>query len=116
MILNHLSLNIVHSYFLPYQGEEVLEDLFTYREGDEVIYFNPEAPKEQTQDITTSSGATITFGKGEVTTQGDESEDVEILKAPEERRPIDEPATGEASVKVYVTEAISIGLFSLRLF
>ena len=41
---------------------------------------------------------------------------MEILETPEERRPIDELATGEASVEVGITEAIVLGLLLLRLF
>ena len=66
-------------------------------------------------DIAPSGGGATASSKGEVTTQGDESEDMEILETPEERRPIseppaDEPATEEALVKISITEAISTGV------
>ena len=81
--------------------EEQLDDLFTYKEGDEATYFVSEGPGDQELDVRPSGGVAFILEKGEIATQGYESEDVEILETPEERRlttepPTEEPATGEA--------------------
>ena len=55
--------------------EEALDDLFTYMKGDEQDYFSPEDPKDWLYDF-------IPTGKGEVATQGNEDEDVEIVETP----------------------------------
>ena len=62
-------------------------------------------PEEQMHDIGPS-------GKGEVATQGDESEDAEILETRQERRPISEPpankpATGEVIVDTGVRTGVT---------
>ena len=72
-------------------GEEGFDDLFTYQEGDKVTYFIPEAPEEQMHNIGPSGGAITASSKGKFATQGDESEDVEILETPKDRRLITEP-------------------------
>ena len=57
-----------------------------------------------------SSGAATASEKGEVTTQGDESEDLEVLKEGTSimKPPAREPATGEALVETTVVESVSL--------
>jgi len=68
-------------------GEEKLDDLFTYKERDEVTYFISEGLGDQELDVGPSGGAAAI--------QGYESEDVEILDPPEERQPIAESPVEE---------------------
>jgi len=55
--------------------EEALDDLFTYKKGDEPDYFSPEDPEDGLYDF-------IPSGKGEVATEGNEDEDIEIVETP----------------------------------
>jgi len=60
-------------------------------------------------DIGPSGGTATTSGKGEVATHGDESDDVEILETPEERRSISEPPADEPAIeKALVETGVSI--------
>ena len=95
------------------EGEEKLNDLFTYKEGDGTTYFVSEDLGDQELEVGPSSGGATISRKGEVTTQGYESEDVEILEIQEEERPIiepptEEPTTGEAFVETTTIEGVTL--------
>jgi len=47
-------------------GEKKLDDLFTYKTGDEATYFVSKGLGDQELDVGPSGGGAITFGKGEV--------------------------------------------------
>ena len=94
-----------------------------------MIYFNLEVSKEQMQDVESSSGASTTFGKGEVVTQGEEVEDIEILeisnsREPANEGPVDEPAKEIVSkippleisppIKPDVAEPTTIGMLLVK--
>ena len=66
-----------------------------------MTYFVSEGLGDHELDVGPSGRSATILEKGEVATQGYESEDVEILETPEESQPItesptEEPATGEA--------------------
>ena len=93
-------------------GEEKLDDHFTYKEGDEATYFVSEGLGDQKLDVGPSGGGATNSGKGEVATQGYESDDVEILEVPREWRliiepPAKEPAIGKALVKTTTAEGVT---------
>ena len=93
-------------------GEEKLDDLFIYKEGDEATYFVSEGLGDQELDVGPSGGVATTSEKGEIATHGDKSENVEILDIPEEGRPIIEPpveesAIGEALFKITAAEGVT---------
>ena len=60
-------------------------------------------------DVGSSCGATTTSSKGDVAIKDDESKDVEILETLEKRKPVDEPATGEASVEAGIEKHLEEG-------
>ena len=56
-------------------GEKKLDDLFTYKKGDEATYFVFKGLGDQELDVGPSSGAVTASEKVEVATQGDETEE-----------------------------------------
>jgi len=62
------------------EGEEKLDDLFTYKEEDEAIYFISEGPGDQKLNVGPFDGAAAILEKGKTATiLENESRDVEIL-------------------------------------
>ena len=62
------------------EGEEKLDDLFTYMEGYEAIYFISEGPADQKLNVGPFDGAAAILEKGKTATiLENESGDVEIL-------------------------------------
>ena len=47
-------------------GEEKLDDLFTFKKGDEVTYFVSEGLGDQELDVGPSAGGATIFGEGKV--------------------------------------------------
>ena len=89
-------------------GEEKLDDLFTYKKGDEVIYFVSKGYGDQELDVGPSGGAATILVKGEVTIQGYEYEDVEILEFHEEQQPITELPVAEPTTREAFTETTAV--------
>ena len=76
-----------------------------------VAYFVSKGLGDQELDVGPSGQGATTSEKGEVATQGYESEDMEILEIPEEERLIieplaEEPATREAFVETTAAEGV----------
>ena len=74
-----------------------------------MTYFISEGLGGQELDVGPSDGAATILEKGEVATQGYESEDVKILETPEERQPITEPPAEEPATREALAKTTAAG-------